>query len=247
MKKLISILAALLCCILGATTAQAAIEQPTQYLQYDERWGHKVYSSINDNLQTIGNSGCGPTAMAMVLDYYINDAVTPDIMADYALSHYYVTPYQGTSWGLFSAIAKDYGLEFLQTSCQQDVLQWMQDKENGLVICSMTPGLWTVSGHFIVIWKIQNGWVYVNDPYSTDQEKTYNSFEYLAQQCKQYFCFNQKKQEQRDNKKLETLEEEKFLFPIVLKSPISYKASSFKTNFEANQNSNSLLWFVKLL
>lgn len=129
--------------------------------------------------------------MAMVLDYYVeDDEVTPDEIAEYALWRGYRTASQGTSWGLFSAVAADYGLEFLQTSSRQKAKQWMLEKEDALIICSMAPGLWTNNGHFIVIWQIQDDMVYINDPASAAEERLYNSFDYLAQQCKQYFCFN---------------------------------------------------------
>ena len=54
----------------------------------------------------------------------------------------------------------------------------------------MGPGLWTKQGHFIVLWDIENGIAHINDPASTNQPRTENSYEYMASQCKQYFCFN---------------------------------------------------------
>ena len=54
----------------------------------------------------------------------------------------------------------------------------------------MGPGLWTKQGHFIVLWDIENGIAHINDPASTSQPRTENSYEYMASQCKQYFCFN---------------------------------------------------------
>lgn len=191
MKKFISILAALLCWTVSVSAAQAATTQPVSYLQHDQRWGSQLYTITGNTSQTISTSGCGPTSMAMVLDYYIeDDEITPDEIAEYALQHGYRTASQGTSWGLFSTLAANYGLEFLQTSSKQEAKQWMLEKENALIICSMTHGLWTNKGHFIVIWQIQDDTVYINDPNSTEERKVRNSFNYLAQQCKQYFCFN---------------------------------------------------------
>ena len=54
----------------------------------------------------------------------------------------------------------------------------------------MGPGLWTKQGHFIVLWDIENGIAHINDPASTSQPRTENSYKYMASQCKQYFCFN---------------------------------------------------------
>ena len=54
----------------------------------------------------------------------------------------------------------------------------------------MGPGLWTRQGHFIVLWDVENGIAHINDPASTSQPRTENSYKYMASQCKQYFCFN---------------------------------------------------------
>ena len=54
----------------------------------------------------------------------------------------------------------------------------------------MGPGLWTTQGHFIVLWDVENGIAHINDPASTNQPRTENSYKYMASQCKQYFCFN---------------------------------------------------------
>ena len=66
----------------------------------------------------------------------------------------------------------------------------MNTQEDPLIICSMGPGLWTKQGHFIVLWDIENGIAHINDPASTSQPRTENSYKYMASQCKQYFCFN---------------------------------------------------------
>ena len=56
----------------------------------------------------------------------------------------------------------------------------------------MKPGLWTNIGHFIVLWDIKDGIAYINDPASVEEIKIKNSYNYMASQCKQFFCFNKK-------------------------------------------------------
>lgn len=207
MKKFISILAALLCCAYSVT-AHAAETQPTQYLQYDEKWGSNIYSSIGNSSQTIANSGCGPTSAAMVVDYYDEEnIITPDIIAEYAMTNGHRTAYQGTSWSLFSAIADEYNLEFMQTSSAEEANQWMQTHDDALIICSMKPGLWTGGGHFITIWDIQNDEVFINDPASIQEERIHNFYSYLAKQCKQYFCFNQSKPMEVEKQQILTMKD----------------------------------------
>lgn len=150
-----------------------------------------MYSSIGSSSQTIGNSGCGPTSLAMVLSYYTRNNITPDTMADYAVSHGYRTSYEGTSWEIFNTIANEYNLEFMQTSSSSEALDWLQTKSDALIICSMGPGLWTRQGHFIVVWGEQEGEVFINDPASLQENRIRNSYNTMANQCRQFFCYNQ--------------------------------------------------------
>ena len=87
-------------------------------------------------------------------------------------------------------MAQEYDLEFLQTASSVEALEWMKTQEDPLVICSMGPGLWTSAGHFILLWDVEDGTAYINDPASTKTSRTENSYNYMASQCRQYFCFN---------------------------------------------------------
>ena len=60
------------------------------------------------------------------------------------------------------------------------------DKGN-LVIACMGPGLWTSSGHFVLVWKIQGNTVYINDPASTKAARTRGDYTLFRRQVKYYF------------------------------------------------------------
>ena len=154
--------------ILGIN-AQAAVEQPISFLQGDSKWGSESYTTTGSRSQTIATSGCGPTSMAMVLNYYVDDSITPIQTAIYAVENHHRTSGNGTSWGYFGEMANEYDLEFIQTASSVEALEWMNTQEDPLVICSMGPGLWTRQGHFIVLWNVENGIAYINDPASTSQ------------------------------------------------------------------------------
>ena len=79
MKKFICVTFILttLMTLVFSTSAQAAVEQPISFLQDDSKWGFESYSITGSRSQTIATSGCGPTSMAMVLNYYIDDSITP--------------------------------------------------------------------------------------------------------------------------------------------------------------------------
>lgn len=192
MKKFISLTFILttLMTLVFAIGVQAAVEQPISFLQDDSEWGSESYSIVGSRSQTIATSGCGPTSMAMVLNYYIDDSITPLQTSIFALENNHRTRYDGTSWAYFGDMANEYDLEFLQTASSVEALEWMNTQEDPLVICAMGPGLWTREGHYIVLWDVENEKAYINDPNSTEIRKTENSYKYMASQCKQYFCFN---------------------------------------------------------
>ena len=67
-----------------------------RYQQGDERWGRIVYAGTNPLVPwtTIGQAGCGPTSLAIVLQYLMNvraenssTAVAPPETASYAATH----------------------------------------------------------------------------------------------------------------------------------------------------------------
>ena len=51
-------------------------KQPVSYLQTDPRWKNKDYSAKGEST-TIGASGCGPTAAAMLIETLTGKTFTP--------------------------------------------------------------------------------------------------------------------------------------------------------------------------
>ena len=194
MKKFISLFCVIIFLFGSVIPAQASKKQPVQFLQTKGSWAEESYSINNQKSQTIATSGCGPTAMAMVLNYYIDNSITPLQTAMFALANNHRTKYNGTSWSYFEDMADEYDLEFFQTQSSQHALNWLENKQDALIICSMGTGLWTSSGHFILLWDVdENGVAYINDPNSMEQRKIVNSYNLMASQCEQYFCFNKEK------------------------------------------------------
>ena len=83
--------------------------RPVSYLQTDPRWGSLDYSAKGEKT-TIRASGCGPTAMAMVLATWADPKITPKTECAWALAHGYKAPHQGTYYGYFAPAAKRFGL-----------------------------------------------------------------------------------------------------------------------------------------
>jgi len=169
--------------------------QPVSYLQTDPRWKGKDYSAKGEKT-TIGGSGCGPTAMSMVLATWCDSGVTPETECAWALANGFKCPGSGTYYGYFAAAAKRYGLSCSQLNTgsiygnassplHQQVLDALG--QGDLVIACMGPGTWTRGGHYVLVWKVQGNTVYVNDPASTKTERTAGSWATFKSQVKFYW------------------------------------------------------------
>lgn len=169
--------------------------QPVSYLQTDPRWGSLDYSAPGEKT-TIAASGCGPTAMAMVLATWADPAVTPKTECAWALAHGYKAPHQGTYYGYFEPAGERYGLRVTRlnytslygksTSAYHAQVQDALDRGE-LVIACMGPGNWTSSGHYVLVWKIEGDAIYINDPASTKTARTKGSYSLFRQQVKYYW------------------------------------------------------------
>ena len=169
--------------------------RPVSYLQMDPRWGSLDYSAKGEKT-TIRASGCGPTAMAMVLATWADPKITPKTECAWALAHGYKAPHQGTYYGYFAAAAKRFGL-----TCKMLNGANLYGKPNShyhaqakaavdrgdLVIVCMGRGLWTSSGHFVLVWNISGNVVSINDPASTRDVRTQGDYALFKSQVKYYF------------------------------------------------------------
>lgn len=172
--------------------------RPVSYLQTDPRWKNKDYSAKGEKT-TIGASGCGPTAMAMVLATWADPAVDPVSECAWALSHGYKAPHQGTYYGYFAKAAARYGLNCRQLNSvsiygNSKSAVHVKAREaldaGALVIACMGPGNWTRSGHYVLVWKIEGGVIYINDPASTLVRRTQGSYVLFKQQVKYYWTID---------------------------------------------------------
>lgn len=181
-------------------------KQPVSYLQTDPKWAALDYSAPGEKT-TIGASGCGPTAMAMVLATWADKSVTPKTECAWALAHGYKAPRQGTYYGYFIPAAARQGLKARQLSwtniygnskspLHEEARKAVEAGD--LVIACMGKGLWTSSGHYVLVWKIQGNIVYINDPASTRAVRTQGDYSLFKQQVKYYWvieCPEDKKEE----------------------------------------------------
>lgn len=144
------------------------------YFQHDSKWGSIPYAG-----GTIADSGCGPTCLSMVLVYLTGDETkTPEWVAEFSTKEGYIEDGK-TSWKMMSEGAKKLGLNVEQLpKSEEGMKQVLEDGK--VIICSMGPGAFTKTGHFIAITGCENGEFTVNDPNSRENcEKKwkYSEFE----------------------------------------------------------------------
>lgn len=136
------------------------------FLQWDERWGYQIYG---DNLMAV--NGCGPTVLSMVAAGLTGDStVTPYKVAKFAEENGYYAGEAGTSWSLMTEGARQFGIHGEEMGLSEEEI--ISALENGNpVICSMSPGDFTTTGHFIVLVGTEDGKIRVNDPNSVKRSE----------------------------------------------------------------------------
>lgn len=153
-------------------------------LQYDQRWGYGAYGS-----STVVVSGCGPTCLAMVIAGLTGEnTVTPYDVAQYANEKGFYVAGAGTAWKLMSEDSGHFGvigkeLPLMKSTMEQNL------NEGHPIICSMRPGDFTTSGHYIVITGVEDGQFTVNDPNSTQRSSRLWSYETLEPQISNLWAF----------------------------------------------------------
>ena len=145
-------------------------------LQWDQRWGYREYG---DGI--IGINGCGPVCLSMVYIYLTGDAgMNQYQMAQYSQNNGYYVNGTGTSWELMGNGASNLGLDVTQIPLDRDRVISNLEAGNP-VICSMGPGKFTKTGHFIVLTEYENGKFKVNDPNSKKRSRHKWSYEDIAE------------------------------------------------------------------
>ncbi len=141
------------------------------FLQWDKQWGYDKYG---DNY--IAVNGCGPTALSMVIVGITGDtSINPKVVADYSESKGEYVNGEGSKWTMMIDIPEHFGVEGKEIPLiKSKIIDEL--KEGNPIIAAMGPGVFTKTGHFIVLTGItEDGQVIVNDPDSkVNSEKTWN-------------------------------------------------------------------------
>ena len=185
----------------------------TYYSQIDNRWKNKIYSSVGNTAQTIGTSGCGPAAAAMVVSS-IKGNITPDQMADLYMKYGYRSANQGTYWSAFKWTADVFDIGYSEYYKLDDAIAKLKD--NHYIIASCNQGLFTYGGHFVVLVGLEGNYIKVYDSYLYNGKydvasrrgkaivkgnTTYVSIQNFGQYAnyKKFFCFKNERTNVNEN------------------------------------------------
>lgn len=153
-------------------------------MQWDKRWGYDLYGD-----SMIGLSGCGPTCLAMAYLYFTEDlTANPRTMAQFAYKNgYFVSG--GTSWDLWTEGVKKLGLSGEELPLDQGRMEKALDN-GSLIVCSMRPGDFTTTGHFILIYGYDENGFRVNDPNRRSNSEKQWTYEVLQGQIKNLWAIS---------------------------------------------------------
>lgn len=156
-------------------------------LQWDERWGYAPYGTET----IVAVSGCGPTCLAMVASGLTGDnTITPAVVADYASANGYLDANLDTSWELMTVGCQNFGISGAMLGLDENVMANTLTAGSP-IICSMSPGLFTTTGHFIVLTSYQDGAFTVHDPASKIRSSRTYTFSEFSDQIKNMWYFTE--------------------------------------------------------
>jgi len=155
------------------------------FIQWDKRWGYEKYGT-----NILGLAGCGPTCLSMIVCGLTGNAEwNPYRVAKFSEEQGYYINEQGTSWELMTTGAQLLGLKAAYGSVDQAYIRDHLTASSPM-ICSMYPGDFTYTGHFIVLTGIDsNGKIIVNDPNSFHNSNKHWEMDKIFPQIRNIWCY----------------------------------------------------------
>lgn len=155
------------------------------FMQWDKRWGYIPYGA-----DVAGITACGPVCLSMVAYYLTGDeAMSPDKIIQFAIDEGYCVPGNGSAWTLISQGAKQLGLNVKELPLVEARIR-KQLEEGNPVICIMGPGVFTTTGHFIVLTGYEDGKFRVNDPNSMERSSKLWAFDQFSDQIRNLWAIS---------------------------------------------------------
>ena len=149
--------------------------------QLDTRWKDVMYGTTG----TIGTSGCGPTALSIVISSLTDLIVDPVEMSAWSAANGYRAEGNGSFHSLIPNGAKAFGLN-VEGNAQNNPQKIVDALAEGkLVIAIMGRGHFTSSGHFIVLRGVTaDGKILVADPASQRRSEQEWDFDIISNEAR---------------------------------------------------------------
>lgn len=135
----------------------------TYYSQTDERWGKTLYGTSG----TIGEGGCGPSCLAMVVSTFAETDLTPLDTSNWAAASGLRSENSGSFHNIIVEGGKHYNFNVtgIDLGSKEKITNALND--NKLIVALMGKGHFTTSGHFILLRGVtDDGKILVSDPMS---------------------------------------------------------------------------------
>lgn len=135
----------------------------TYYGQGDPRWADSLYGTSD----RLGAYGCGPTALAMIVNSFTQYKVTPLDTAKWASDNGYCSPGEGSHHALIPDGLNHYGLNVTSLTDRSPEAVLNEVRNGKIVIALMNKGYFTNGGHFLLLTRVtDDGKLYIADPAS---------------------------------------------------------------------------------
>ena len=181
-------------------------KRPVSYLQTDPRWKDLPYQ-VPGETATIGGSGCGPTAAAMLIETLTGKTFTPVDACKWSVEHGYKAKGQGTYYSYFAPQFEAFGIKCWQLSwtnvyhnpaskVHDQALEYL--KQGYYLIALMKKGNWTSGGHFVVVWWA-DGKIRINDPASTRDSRVNGDINTFRNEAAYYWVVDARAYNQEDD------------------------------------------------
>ena len=181
-------------------------KRPVSYLQTDPRWKALPYQ-VPGETATIGGSGCGPTAAAMLVETLTGKTFTPVDACRWSVAHGYKAKGQGTYYSYFAPQFEAFGIKCWQLSwtnvyhnpaskVHDQALEYL--KQGYYLIALMKKGNWTSGGHFVVVWWA-DGKIRINDPASTRDSRVNGDINTFRNEAAYYWVVDARAYNQEDD------------------------------------------------
>lgn len=151
------------------------------YNQLDSRWADILYGTSS----TIGEGGCGPTALAIIVSTLTGVNRDPVEMAEWSVKNGHRCEGNGSYHSIIPEGAKAFGLNVEGTTAKEHEKIAAALADGKLVGVIMSKGHFTRSGHFIVLRGItEDGKILVADPASQSRSEQEWDFDIILNEAR---------------------------------------------------------------